>query len=393
MGQFLHSGLDWIVGYLQTAHILLGVQIFALRSGGLIKQSPLGLSMQKIFVLIVILAAISFSEYFNHLDPPYDERFDPSRFLTQLALEDRQIDIPEAGATVTERLNAFICRDAPVDLDASIYNQGIDEISDNGKTIKFLRQDIKFNSQKFLCVSAHLLKPLYDSQQIFKPSCVMWLSSHGGGEEMPLKLLKLGCAVLVVDQVGTGIRQTKAEFEKHPFGSETDALAKNLAYLNESIIALRVKDAQTAIDYLYTRDDLDTSDLTVAGFDAGGMTAFLTAAVDGRVRNTMVSGAFCDSPALPPGLSMAQIAQNIAPRNLWIEVGNKDETLPLSCVFTMAREVQRIYDDKSAETAFNFSTFVGGHQCNGGPFVDWLSTQLLRSGSQRQVQVAGKLKV
>ena len=120
MGQFLHSGLDWIVGYLQTAHILLGVQIFALRSGGLIKQSPLGLSMQKIFVLIVILAAISFSEYSNHLDPPYDERFDPSRFLTQLALEDRQIDIPEAGATVTERLNAFICRDAPVDLDASI---------------------------------------------------------------------------------------------------------------------------------------------------------------------------------------------------------------------------------------------------------------------------------
>lgn len=223
MGQFLTNCLCWFVGYLQTAHILLDVQIFALRSGGLIRQSPLGLSMQKIFVLIVILAAISFSEYSNHLDPPYDERFDPSRLLTQLALDERQIDIPEAGATVTERLNAFICRDVPVDLD----------------------------------------------------------------------------------------------------------------------------------DYIYTRDDLDTSDLTVAGFDAGGMTAFLTAAVDGRVRNTMVSGAFCDSPVLPPGLSMTQIAQNIAPRNLWIEVGNKD----------------------------------------GGPFVDWLSTQLLRSASQRQVQVAGKLKV
>lgn len=182
----------------------------------------------------------------------------------------------------------------------------------------------------------------------------------------------------------------KADFEKHPFGIGSDTLAQNLAYLNESIIALRVKDAQASIDYLRTRDDLNLSDLTVAGFDAGGMTAFLTAAIDGRVRNALVSGAYIDRANLPAGLSMQTIAENIAPRNLWMEIGNQDQTLPIAQVIKTARQIQHIYNQRNAPNSFNFPTFAGGHRCNATPFMDWLAVHSIGSDHQCQLQLAGK---
>jgi fermentation-respiration switch protein FrsA (DUF1100 family) len=57
-------------------------------------------------------------------------------------------------------------------------------------------------------------------------------------------------------------------------------------YLGRPAIAMWAWDVSRAVDYLFTRNDVDTSDIEVWGFGlAGGPAAYLAAIIDPRIKH------------------------------------------------------------------------------------------------------------
>src|SRR5207253_1121344 len=64
--------------------------------------------------------------------------------------------------------------------------------------------------------------------------------------------------------------------------------------LGKSIAGLRVLDNIRVIDYLLTRPEIDKQNIAAMGISGGGMNTFFTAAIDERIKASVISGYFCD---------------------------------------------------------------------------------------------------
>ena len=96
------------------------------------------------------------------------------------------------------------------------------------------------------------------------------------------------------------------------------------------MVGWRVWDVMRAIDYLETRDDVESSRIAVMGISGGGTIAFFLSALDTRIAAAVVSGYFQEREGLYQepiyrnvfGLLAefgdAEVASLIAPRTLII---------------------------------------------------------------------------
>ena len=158
-----------------------------------------------------------------------------------------------------------------------------------------------------------------------------------------LEMAKKGYVVFCPDARGFGERREKAkqtDKEEDFLTSTCFHLAHMALPLGETVVGMCTWDLMRLIDYIETRVDLDSEKIGCIGFSGGGMQALWLAAIDERVKYTMISGYFygykdsllelngncsCNYvPHLWEYVDMGDIGALVAPRPLIIESGTKD---------------------------------------------------------------------
>ena len=129
--------------------------------------------------------------------------------------------------------------------------------------------------------------------------------------------------------------------------------------LGDTMIGERVWDVMRAIDFLAKMPEVDPERIACLGNSGGGTITLFTAAVDPRVRLAVPSCYFCTFAAslmqiyhcadnYVPGIlkvaEMGDIAGLIAPRDLIVVAGEKDDIFPIAATRAAFAKAQAIYD-------------------------------------------------
>ncbi len=161
--------------------------------------------------------------------------------------------------------------------------------------------------------------------------------------------------------------------------------------LGKSIAGLRVLDNMRVLDYLQTRKEVDANNIAAMGISGGGMNAFFTAAMDDRIKASVISGYFCDwrksildifhcTCNFVPGLlnlgELSDVAALLAPRPLLVQNGIKDDIFPIEGVKQTVQKAKRAWKLFGTEVNFKTDYFEGRHCINLEPAHRFLQQQL-----------------
>ena len=161
--------------------------------------------------------------------------------------------------------------------------------------------------------------------------------------------------------------------------------------LGKSIAGLRMLDALRVVDYLAKRSEIDANAIGAMGISGGGMHTFFSAAIDPRIKASVISGYFCDwrnsilsiyhcTCNFVPGLlnlgELSDLAGLIAPRPLLVENGTHDPIFPIERVKDAVTKAKRAWKAFGAEDQFETDYFEGRHRINGAKAYDFLATHL-----------------
>lgn len=151
-------------------------------------------------------------------------------------------------------------------------------------------------------------------------------------------------------------------------------------HLGSSVPAMRVHDALRLVDYLETRDDIDTNRLGAMGISGGGMHTLFSGAIDERITSLVISGyvtnwrdsifAMHHCPCnFVPGLAshgeMTDVLALLAPRPLCIESGLQDPIFPIASVRSASQKIQQHYAVFGASQHVETDFFEGRHEIHG----------------------------
>lgn len=163
------------------------------------------------------------------------------------------------------------------------------------------------------------------------------------------------------------------------------------AMLGMSILGMRIRDSLRLTDYLQSIAEIDGTRIGAMGISGGGMMTFFHAAVDPRIRNSVVSGYFCgfrDSilgvqhcPCnYVPGLlkigDISDLAGLIAPRRMMIQAGTRDCIFPIDSVRAQYEKARRAYQVWGQEANLEIDVFEGRHRIGGNRAYGFLQESL-----------------
>ena len=192
-----------------------------------------------------------------------------------------------------------------------------------------------------------------------------WVSdtfTHGG--EVTAGLLDKGYAVLALDAQYHGDRAVYNDFIDP--GEMVFQRGWGVRYAN--MMTQTVVDYRRAIDYLATRDDIDTDRVGVFGYSMGGHMTFILGAVDPRVKSVVA----CVVPATE-GMPMAaiQFARDMGRMPLLMMMARQDQ-------FYTVAQAEALFDGVPGDRK-SLRFFDSGHSlpaAYAGEAVAWLVEQL-----------------
>jgi len=208
-----------------------------------------------------------------------------------------------------------------------------------------------------------------------------------------VRLAQRGMLVMVPEIMGFGERRLQADRDEAPDGrkSSCNMMVVSMLMRGKTLAGFRVYEAMRAIDYLETRTDVDSGRIGIMGFSGGGLIGSLTAALDRRIRATVICGytntykgsilamPHCIDNYISGILQYAEqpeIMGLIAPRTLFIESGEKDPIFPVDHVREAINRLRRIYEAMNAGDRLEADIFPGGHEISGRKSLDWLKNKL-----------------
>jgi hypothetical protein len=213
----------------------------------------------------------------------------------------------------------------------------------------------------------------------------------GPHKDYALRSVEHGHNVLAVEQVCFGCRREKRAVDCGPEVWSCDPVSGAALLLGQTTLGWRVYDVMRSLDYLSGRADVDPSRIGCIGLSGGGTTALFSAALDQRIKATVVSGYFStfrDSVmAVPhcicnyvPGIlrhaEMYHIAGLVAPRALFIESAVRDPIFPSEATQRAFVDAKAIFDTLDAGDRIALDVFEGEHEFHGGPCFDFLMERL-----------------
>jgi len=217
----------------------------------------------------------------------------------------------------------------------------------------------------------------------------------GYHKDFGVALCRRGFAVAAPEISCFGERQTDFSYLNTTIGQGAASTCTHSAmlafHLGASVVGLRVAEARRLVDYLETRDDLDTDRLGAMGISGGGMHTFFSTCMDVRLKACVVSGYYCtfrDSILamshcacnFVPGLSrfgeMQDLVGLIAPRPMLVEAATYDCIFPIASVKKSVARARQVYGVLGARGAVATDYFSGRHQISGAKAYDFLAEKL-----------------
>jgi len=183
------------------------------------------------------------------------------------------------------------------------------------------------------------------------------------------ELTACGYSILCIDVWGFGERWNRTEEE----------IFKEMLWNGQVMWGMMVYDSIKAIDYLFTRDDVDTDRIGTLGMSMGSTMAWWTAALDVRVkvcvdlccmtdfqalidaRGINEHGVYYYVPALLKHFTTAQINSLISPRPHLSLNGIYDRLTPIKGLDNINEELKRVYKEEGAEECFTLQKYSVSH--------------------------------
>ncbi|MFD0676274.1 MULTISPECIES: dienelactone hydrolase family protein [unclassified Paenibacillus] len=234
----------------------------------------------------------------------------------------------------------------------------------------------------------------YGSREIagLQPDGTIDDAQPGIHQHFAVQLVQRGMIAIAPEILGFGDRRMLADSAKDPRKSSScSSLSSRLLLYGRTVAGLRLFEAGRALDYLATREDVDTDRIGSMGFSGGGLLASLGSALDERIqaavicaytstfRGSLLSMNHCIDNYLPsilPEADLPELIGLIAPRGLFVESGIHDPLFPIQSVREAVRVLNEIYEAEDAIERFEVDLFPGKHEVSGRRSYDWLANKL-----------------
>ena len=183
------------------------------------------------------------------------------------------------------------------------------------------------------------------------------------------ELTERGYSILCIDEWGFGERRGRTEGE----------IFKEMLWKGQVMWGMMVYDSIRAIDYLFTRDDVDTERIGTLGMSMGSTKAWWLAALDTRVEvcvdiccmtdfESLIEaqgldrhGIFYYVPSLLKHFTTAQINSLISPRPHLSLNGIYDRLTPNKGLDIINEELTKVYKGDDAEECFELKKYPVAH--------------------------------
>jgi pimeloyl-ACP methyl ester carboxylesterase len=248
---------------------------------------------------------------------------------------------------------------------------------------KYILESMLLDLNGIETVPAYFIKP----RQTETPCPVILFNhSHGGfydvGKEELLigapylqnppyaeQLTDLGYAVCCIDTWGFGQRHIRSEHD----------IFKSMLWSGQVMWGMMVFDNLRVVDYLCSRQDVDSSRIATLGMSMGGTMAWWSAALDERIKLCIDICSLTDYQALMdtdglsghgiyyyvPGLlkhfTSSEINALIAPRLHFSLAGDLDRLTPSAGLDRIDKELRKVYVNAKAPHAWRLATYPVGH--------------------------------
>ncbi|MBW4082690.1 prolyl oligopeptidase family serine peptidase [Paenibacillus sp. S150] len=257
------------------------------------------------------------------------------------------------------------------------------------------KQPLSFPAPAVVAVHGHG----YGSREIvgLTPDGAERTDTPGLHKDFAVSLVRRGFVVAAPEMFGFGDRRLiEDKLAGEPGRNSCFRLSAQLLMTGETMAGFRVYETLRVLDYLQSRTDAAPERTGIMGISGGGLVAGFAAALDERFRCAVVSGytsTFAASilsrshcldnyiPGLLNDAEMPDLLGLIAPRGLFLEVGDKDHLFPPEAARGAYARLQEIYaaaarSHPAGVSAVTADLFDGGHEIHGGPAFAWLREQL-----------------
>jgi len=202
-----------------------------------------------------------------------------------------------------------------------------------------------------------------------------------GDRDFGLQCMQRGIAALCLEQRAFGERREQTMSARHPHNGCVDA-SMHALMLGRTMIGERVYDVERALDYLWTREDVDRRRIGVMGNSGGGTTTLFAACLLKRVAFAMPSCYLCTFqqsimaihhcvdnyvPGLLLEAEMADVLGCFAPKPVVVVAGEQDAIFPIAGVRKAYRQLRRIYTAAGAADRLRLVIGDGGHRFYAEP--------------------------
>jgi dienelactone hydrolase len=337
----------------------------------------------------------------------------PDAFLERMYEETMKRNAASAAAESREERNARLLnklRDAIGTFSASVAeHQGV-RVLERTDCGSYIRERVELCGVEGLRFAAYVLIPKGAGAPL---PAMLAIHGHGYGSReivglspdgspdtgvpschnhFALQLVARGLLVLAPDVVGFGERMLEEDRLNNPGGSSCYKLATQMLLYGKTLTGLRTAELLAALDYLASRDDVDTSRIGTMGFSGGALLAWVCAALDQRLKAVVLTGFpgtfkgtimtvhHCVDNFTPGLLAEAELPEwigLIAPRALFAESAERDPIFPTASAQEACRQLELLYQEAGAAERFAWDVFPGVHEVSGRRAFDWLAEQLL----------------
>lgn len=243
-------------------------------------------------------------------------------------------------------------------------------------------------------VPAYFIKPVTATHPL---PVVLYNHSHGGNYNLGKaevlsgrdylqtisfaeELTGMGYAVMAIDAWGFGDRSGKKESE----------LFKEMLIKGQVMWGMMLYDAIHALDYLQSREDIDSERIGTIGMSMGGLMSWWLGSLDERIKvvidiaaqvdlQTLLNqreldrhGFYSYVPGLMKHFSTADIQSMIVPRDRLSLVGKDDPLCPIAGVNKLRTVLEQTYAASHHEAKFKQVITTGGHRETAHMRSEWI---------------------
>jgi hypothetical protein len=267
-------------------------------------------------------------------------------------------------------------------------NPTIVEISEEAD---HFREEIIINSHENMEIPCTLLRP----KEVVSPSpAIVALHGHGEGQQevvglIPsvtrqgygLEMVREGYVVITLDFFPFGVRKETEHNAKEGYEYACNSTLIRTLLWGYSLLTLNVFDIFRTIDYLASRNEVDSERIGMMGLSYGGVTCMYASILNEKIKAIVLScslGEFrghgieldelCGAQVVRGILQWAEmgdIAGLLAPRPLLAENTIKDECFPWPYTEPTLKRLQEVYQVAGAADQLGIEIFDDFHRYYG----------------------------